>query len=158
MKRKAIVVAALAGLLLAGGIAWFAMRPAPLTYGLNASKNELVIECDGARFEDAQNLGVVRVGEGESLQIRGTVNRGSVDVIFTSDTKRFTAHLEMGFTKTSKVTAREGDWRVRVVPRGDNTKATVRVFKRSLTSEPALGFIVEDDGAEVVADYPLANE
>lgn len=158
MKRKTIVLAALVGLFLVGGIAWLAMRPAPLTCEMNSSRNMLVIECDDASFEDARDLGVVPVVAGESLQIKGTVNRGSVDVIFTNGTKRLTARLDAGFTEESEVTTREGNWRVRVVPRDSNTKATIRILKRGIVPEPAAAFIAACDGTEVVSDYPLEDE
>jgi len=161
--KKTITASAIAGAILAAVGVWTITHPAPISFGMNETKDELVIHCVNARPEDAQDIGIVPVHEGEMLYVENYMGHGSIDLVFTSDTKRITAHLGPTCETEYGVTTLDGDWKVRVAPTESDANGTVTVYKMSiadLIEDPvknATLHYVEQDGAEVISDSPVSR-
>lgn len=163
MNRKAIAMLAIAGAILAAVGLWVITHPAPISVGMNGKGDELIIHCTNAQPEDARDIGIVPVHEGEILYVENYIGHGGVDLVFTSDTKRITAHLGPECETEYGVTTQDGNWELRVAPTESDTRGSVGVYKMSISDliedpvKDATLHYLEQDGAEVVSDSPVSK-
>lgn len=123
--------AAALGLLMAGSLAGcgpFAHKS--ISAEVNDAHDTLNIVMDNASPSDETEIGIVPVGKGETLFVKSSLRRGSVNVVFENGIKRVSATLPVGTTEGKRIGNLEGSWSITVKPLEEDTAGDVKVYKK----------------------------